>query len=113
MSQLDLSEMSLDGVVNAYNTELSNLMDKHCPFIEKKFNCRKKDVWFDAELKELLSKCRAKERKWQKSKLLSDKEMYKEAYKLYDFTLKQKRQLYHSQSISSSKNNKRKLFFQN
>ena len=110
LCDLNLSQISLDDLVNVYNTELSSLMNKHCPLIVKKLSCRKKDVWFDVELKELLSQCRACERKWRKSKLHSDKEKYQEACKIYDLALKQKRQTHHSQSLSSSKDNKGQLF---
>ena len=108
--QIDLSKASLDDLVNCYNDELSELMNKHCPLLEVKHHHRNKDVWFDDELQNLRSKCRARERKWHKSKLPSDKDEYKEAYKLYDSTLKQKRQLHHSKSLTSSKDNKRQLF---
>ena len=64
LCELNLSQTTLDDLMDAYNTELSSLMNKHCPLVVKKFNRRRKDVWFDAELKELLSQCRANERKW-------------------------------------------------
>ena len=110
LSTLDPAETLLDDLVVTYNTELSKILDKHCPLLERKKQFRKKDVWYDKELEELLSKCRSKERKWRKTKLLSDKKKYREAYKLYDLTLKLKRKRYHSKSITLSKDNKRMLY---
>ena len=109
---MNLSEISLNDLTNMFHNQLLKLLDKHCPVLIKKEKRRKskKDKWFDSELKQLLNKCRAAESKWRKTKLLVDKSKYKNAQKLYKVTVKLKRKMHHSKSITFSKNNKRQLF---
>ena len=100
-----------DDLAQLYHNQLSSLIDRHCPLINKKeIINKKKDVWFDSDVKNLLRKCRIAERKWRKSKLNVDKIEYKQAQKAYDLSVKQKRRAYNSESIMSSKDNKRLLF---
>ena len=101
---------NLDVIVNTYTELLQVLMDKHCPVITKQQVKTKKDPWFDDQLKELLRKCRAAERKWQKSKAVVDKTAHKNLVKTYLTTLNSKRKTFNSGNLDKVKNNKRKLF---
>ncbi|CAL8406597.1 unnamed protein product [Arctogadus glacialis] len=59
--------MPADDAVILYNTVLTQLMDKHCPFIKKKIK-KNPMPWLDLELCILRRKRRVAERAWRKSK---------------------------------------------
>ena len=102
----------IDYVTDLYKSELTKLLDKHCPVQRKKPSLLKKerDKWFDCELTDLRQRLRAAERKWYKSKITIDKENYKVLKKSYTAVLKLKRMTYHSTSLINMKSDKRKLF---
>ena len=111
MSEILDEPGSINILANLYNTELNQLMNKHCPIIYKKRSIEKrKDPWFDAELKKLQQDCRCAERKWYQTRNLNHKHAYKSVKKLYNVTLKAKRKEDHSTSILHLKTDKRKLF---
>ena len=64
--------MPADDAVILYNTVLTQLMDKHCPFIKKKIK-KNPMPWLDLELRILRRKRRVAERAWRKSKEEEDR----------------------------------------
>ena len=60
--------MSPNDAVVLYNTVLTQLMDKHCPYIKKKIT-KKPMPWLDLELRILRRKRRTAERAWRKDKV--------------------------------------------
>ena len=86
---------NLDAIVNLYTEQLQSLMNKHCPVITKQQKVKTgKDPWFDDQLKNLLRQCRAAERKWRKTKSITDKTAHKTLINSYLHTLKTKRKKY-------------------
>ena len=77
----NINSLNLEDLTQLYNNQLSILIETHCPLITKKVdtNKKKKDPWFDDEVKKFLRKCRIVERKWRKSGLDRDKIEYKQA----------------------------------
>ena len=65
-------DMPADDAVILYNTVLTQLMDKHCPFIKKKIK-KNPMPWLDLELRILRRKRRVAERAWRKSKEEEDR----------------------------------------
>ena len=110
----DVAELNLDELTELYNEELTRLLNKHCPVVKKKiskyWHKSKKDQWFDDEITIVLRNCRKAERKWEKSKLVTNKEIYKQLQKKYNVLVKFKRKLHHSNSFISMHKDKRRLF---
>ena len=103
-------EMSLDEAVEAYNSVLTSLMDKHCPLITKKKSSKKKP-WMDEELQSLLQKRRQSERLWRKRKDCQERrQKYRDLCKEFckkDFL---KRCAYTRKSFNASKGDTKMLY---
>ena len=102
-----IGNMTLDEAVHAYNSVLTELMDKHCPLITKKISNKKKP-WMDDELQNLLQKRRQAERIWRKRKIGHSN--YRNLCK--EFSKKEfiKRCSYTRKDLQASKGDTKKLF---
>ena len=71
---------------------------------------RKYSVWFDDELKNLRKRRRAAERKWKKSSVPEDKELYIKLKKCMNCLIKLKRTTYHKKHFIDAKGNTKKIY---
>ena len=97
----------LDTTVSLYNTVLCELMDKHCPLIEKSVEQRERP-WEDEELRQLRRKRRAAERAWRDGR--GDKETYNHLKKLFVNTEKGKRCAYNRNALMASSGDVKSLY---
>ena len=113
-SDLDsnVSSLSLcDNLVNNLNTLVTQIMDDIAPVKTKLITGKTKAPWRNAEtVKSLKRTCRKSERKWRKTKLQIDYNLYKDILSKYNNEIKQARQQYFSKIIAEKPNNSKFLF---
>ena len=97
----------LDEAVSLYNVVLTELMDKHCPVIEKKVKDRDRP-WIDEELRQLRRKRRAAERAWRKGK--GDKQTYINLRNRFTHEESQKRCIYNRNALMASAGDTKALY---
>ena len=97
----------LNGTVKLYDRVLQELMDKHCPLIEKKVKNRDKP-WEDEELRTLLRKRRAAENAWRKGN--GQRETYVTLRKQFFLLEREKRTSYYRASLLKSSGDTKMLF---
>ena len=97
----------LDKSINLYNTVLNELMDKHCPVINKTVKGRIKP-WFDTELRSLRKVRRAAERAWRAGK--GAKSAYVNLRKKFDLTEQSKRCKYNQEALLASSGDTKALY---
>ncbi|KAF7640869.1 hypothetical protein LDENG_00008850 [Lucifuga dentata] len=86
-------------------------MDVLAPVKTKIFSGKQKASWRNASTVAYLKKeCRKAERRWRKTKLLIDCDIYKEKLRLYNLELCRTRQSYFSAIINGNINNTHSLF---
>ena len=101
------SSADLDESVNIYNRVLNELMDKHCPVINKTVKSRVRP-WFDAELRSLRKVRRAAERAWRAGK--GAKSAYVNLRTKFDLTEKSKRCKYNQNALLASSGDTKALY---
>ena len=101
------SSEDLDEAVDLYNSVLTDLMDKHCPLIEKtvKENYR---PWMDEELRILRRKRRAAERAWRQGK--GEKIAYVELRNKFTICENMKRCKYNRKALNASAGDTKALY---
>ena len=68
--------LSLNDLVERYNTKLASLLNNHAPVRNKVVTLRPKSPWFTPEIKDQKAKLRRLERRWRKSRQIVDREIY-------------------------------------
>ena len=104
-----LNSTNCDELVSAYNDELLTLMDKHAPKQTKTITIRPTCAWYTEGLHEAKHVKRRLERKWRKSKLTIDHDIYRQQCARVNKMLKQTRIDYYSEKISSCQQDKKSL----
>ena len=99
---------NLPQLVNQYEAILCELLDKHAPEKERSVTLRHNAQWFSDTLSDEKRKKRRCERKWLKSRLEIDKQIYNEQCKRYRRMLEQAKCDYHKTQIAGC--NDRQLF---
>ena len=101
------SSKDLDEAVELYNSILTDLMDKHCPLIEKTVKENYKP-WVDEELRVLRRKRRAAERAWRQGK--GEKRVYVELRNKFTICENTKRCLYNRKALKASSGDTKTLY---
>ncbi|XP_072016812.1 uncharacterized protein [Amphiura filiformis] len=91
------SASDLEELVNQYETVMGMLLNKHAPLVEKSVIGRPHCPWYTDELR--LQKKRQAERKYTKSKLEIDKQIYADHSKSYKTTLETAKRDHHRSKI--------------
>ncbi|KAJ8040406.1 hypothetical protein HOLleu_14687 [Holothuria leucospilota] len=71
-------DLSLDEVVNEYNTLVRNVLDNHAPQTEKEKVLKTRFPWYDDEIRTQTHVRRRLERKWRRSRVLEDRQAFKD-----------------------------------
>lgn len=96
--------------VSNYNSTLTNLLDSHAPIISKTIQLRPNAPYYTQEIREEKQVRRKLERKWQKSKLTVDKDIYKQQCKVVNNMLNKSRTEYYSQKITENSKDQKALY---
>ena len=73
---------SIADLVEPYNAKLTSLFDDHARVKNKVVTLRPKSPWFTPEIREQKMKRRRLERRWQKTRLTVDREIYTQQCKV-------------------------------
>uniref|UniRef100_A0A3B3CU78 Reverse transcriptase domain-containing protein n=1 Tax=Oryzias melastigma TaxID=30732 RepID=A0A3B3CU78_ORYME len=104
-----VASLDCNSMVTNLNTKLSTILDKVAPTQLRKTKT-KKCPWKTKEVWTLRRECRISERKWRKTKLVTDYESFRGKLALYNKEMKKCRQKYFSNIITEHNNNPRVLF---
>ena len=74
----NFDDFPLDHQVNLYHHELSAILDELAPLKTRTIACRTNAEWFNEEIRKAKQERRQAERKWRKTGLLVDRQMYME-----------------------------------
>ena len=104
-------DFSLDELIENYNHVLSELLDKHAPIVTKNVSLKKKEApWFNDALLMAKRQRRCAERKWRKSKLTVDKEIFLNHCRNVRTLISQSKRIYFKDIICNNSNDPRFLF---
>jgi len=96
--------------VALYDTEMTSLLDKHCPEVTTRKKQCKLTPWFDAECRAFRRRVRAAERRFRKTHQDADKMSWLTQSKSLRLLYEQKNRLYWRTNIDDSKGDSRKLW---
>ena len=69
----ELADLSVDELTDLYNTQMSELFDKHCPVIKRRRKCGLLTPWFDPECRASRRRSRMLERRYRRTQTDSDR----------------------------------------
>ena len=101
---------SLDELALSYDSTLQSILDKHAPLCSKRVNNRPRVPWFTNEIRMEKKRRRKAEKKWRKSKSVSDHNAFKKARNKTLFVMNKARTTYYSDCVADNSSNQRKLF---
>nr|XP_054755564.1 uncharacterized protein LOC129261530 [Lytechinus pictus] len=104
----DLDDLDLAQKVDTYNSTLKAALDKHAPISSRSIQLRPHSPWYDESMKARRRKLRSAERKWRKSRSVTDKQVMKASLTDYQCVLKKAKCAYHREIIAGS--NSKELF---
>lgn len=109
---LTMSQNILDAeaLVSLYNKEISAIIDTHAPVCSKTITLRPSCPWFTEDLHDAKHLKRKFERKWRKSGLMVDHQIYRTQCAIVNGMLKQTRTEYYSEKVKSSGKDQKSLF---
>ena len=93
-----------------YHTELSQLVDAHAPLKKHVWTLRSSAPWYLSDINSEKSKRRRLERRWRKSQLHIDRQLFVEQCEHVRAMVKQAKMSYYSSIISENANNQKMLF---
>ena len=68
LADMDLKGDDLDSIISEFETKLMQTLDKHTPEVTKKIMGRKRQPWFDDNIKNLKRYMQRREKVWRKYK---------------------------------------------
>ena len=100
----------LEASVNLYNTVLTELLEKHAPLRTRKVSVHGKCPWWSAEIQKAVSQRRNAEKKWRRSKLEKDRQLFKLARNSCVKLIEQTKQSYYENLIQQCNGDQKKLY---
>ncbi|XP_072028487.1 uncharacterized protein [Amphiura filiformis] len=93
---------NVNELANQYNSILRELLDAHTPVTERSVNVRPMCQWYSDSLRSAKRHKRRLERKFRKSKLEVDRQIYIDACRSYRYALNESKRIYHNDRITGS-----------
>ena len=101
---------SVDDLVEKYNKNLADVLDKHAPQKTRLVTIRSKRPWFDQRLQIERRNTRKLERKWRKSKIENDFVAFKNQRDNYNLMLQEFKSKFYEKIISENSKDQKQLF---
>ena len=108
--QLCHTSGSVDNLVCAYDEGLSSLLDKHVPICTKTIMLRPNCPWYSDDLHKCKHVRRQLERKWRKTRLTFDHQIYQDYCTKINKLIKQAKVSYYSEKIIACGRDQRGIF---
>ena len=106
-----MHSLTLTDAVNLYNSELSDLFNKHCPVKLKQYRkIHDKSRWFNSSLHQLKRTKRKLERRFKKHPSIINKEALKVLKNRYNYELKRTRNEYNLGKINNCYGDSKKFY---
>ncbi len=102
--------MPVGDLVQAYNSGLQAVLDRHAPLCTKTITLRPNTLWYTDELREAKHEKRQRERKWRSTQLTVHKDLYKEQCSIVNKLLHAAKQSYFCEKISRHKGDQKQLY---
>ena len=106
----DILNHSIDQMVEAFNSELTVLLDRVARLKSKKRPRSKPTPWMNENIHYLNRSCRKAERTWRKTKLQVHQDILKEKIANYNRAVRRERKIHFSKVITENSGNSRMLF---
>ena len=106
----NLTISDVDNHMESLNNSLTSLFDKHAPLLTKSIVLRTTSPWYTEELHEAKHFKRKLERKWRKTNLTVDHDIYRDQCASVNKLLKQTRTRFYSEKIESCGRDQKTLF---
>ena len=100
----------VDEIVDTYSHVLTSLIDKHAPMRTKLITLRPSCPWYNQELHDAKHLRRKLERRWRKSRLTIDHEIYRTQCSLVNKLLRHARINYYSEKLEACGRDQKSLF---
>lgn len=97
---------SADDLVDSYNKVLTTLLEKHAPQKTKKFSIHPKSPWFNSTIGKAKRERRKAERKWRKTKLTIDKEIFRESHEQVITLINEAKKDHYQSKVKNAKDQK-------
>ena len=97
--------MDLNEFVSKYNTTLEQICDDHAPVQTRRVKHRPYAIWFNDELRAEKREKRRLERKYRKSGLTTDNQLYRDQCERYNSVLERQKSNYYRKIIENTDRN--------
>ncbi|KAJ8049803.1 hypothetical protein HOLleu_02710 [Holothuria leucospilota] len=102
--------LDLNGKVSHYNSVLSNLLETHAPATVRNVRIRPNTSWYDEIISSEKKKRRKLEKKWRKSRLEIDRQLYKQQKQKVISLIKSAKLNYYKNLCATHSKDQKKLF---
>ena len=90
----------------AYNDLVSTVRDQHAPSVNIEITERSSTPWFTSDLRHIKTSCRQLERKWRRSKLVVDEEIFKDGKRRLRESRDEAKKKYIEDKLTNARSNK-------
>ena len=97
---------SVSEAVQQYDDTLKHIIDKHAPVITKEVKIRPNTSWYTSDIAQEKRKRRKLERKWRKSRLQVDRDIFKSQRLHVTSLITKAKQVHYSEKIQNATNHK-------
>lgn len=109
-SEIQNVDKSLDELVEAYNKNLTTIVDKHAPLCTRTITLRPHSPWYTEELRTAKHERRRRERKWHQTKLKVHYDLFQEQSKAVAKLVRTTKQSYFIDQIAQCNGDQKQLF---
>ncbi|XP_072033093.1 uncharacterized protein [Amphiura filiformis] len=96
----------LSGLINQYNEILCSILEKHAPLKSRTVTLRPRNPWYNDEIADAKKKRKRLERRWRKSKLQIDRDLFKAQRLLVNTLINKAKSSYYRDQIVNCENTK-------
>ena len=103
---------TVNDLLDHFNSKISKIIDTIAPVKTKLISGKQKAPWRSAmSVKAMKTECRKAERRWRKSNLRINYDIYKETLHSYNFEIRNARKSFFSEIINNNVNNNARILF--